>query len=188
VSWDNLQWIFQKHWKCPLWVAWERDHKVFYEIKVHVVSLFLSLVFKTIFGIFLSILLLLKFVNKKCLEAFKSVLKEYSDPMLWIIFLKFKNIFTDLRKTRGDKNIPKTVLKIRINTKETTCMWFRQIPCGLFHKPLKEDIISETWSTGKNLKRDSTQRTKIKQESLIFFNTQKFVHFICWLVLYMLGL
>jgi hypothetical protein len=29
-SWDNPQWIFQKHWKCPLWVAWERDHKVFY--------------------------------------------------------------------------------------------------------------------------------------------------------------
>jgi hypothetical protein len=30
-SWDNPQGIFQKHWKCPYWVASERDHNVFYE-------------------------------------------------------------------------------------------------------------------------------------------------------------
>jgi hypothetical protein len=34
--------------------AGEGDHKVFYEIKVHVVFLVLSLVFKTVFGIYLS--------------------------------------------------------------------------------------------------------------------------------------
>jgi hypothetical protein len=30
-SWDNLQWIFQKHWKCPYWVALKRDHTIFYD-------------------------------------------------------------------------------------------------------------------------------------------------------------
>jgi hypothetical protein len=29
--WKNPQWIFQKHWKCPYWVASERDDKIFYE-------------------------------------------------------------------------------------------------------------------------------------------------------------
>jgi hypothetical protein len=29
--------------------------------------------------------------------------------------------FTDLRQSRGDKNIPKTALKTRLKTKETTC-------------------------------------------------------------------
>jgi hypothetical protein len=33
-------------------VAWERDHKMFYKIQVYVVSLVLSQVFKTVFGIF----------------------------------------------------------------------------------------------------------------------------------------
>jgi hypothetical protein len=54
-------------------VAWERDHKVFYEIKVHVASLILSLVFKTVFGIFLSPLVCIKSV--KCLEA-SNILEE----------------------------------------------------------------------------------------------------------------
>jgi hypothetical protein len=62
-SWDNPQWIFQKHWKCPLWVAWDRDHKVYYEIKEYVVSLVLSLVFKTVFGMFLAHLICLKSVK-----------------------------------------------------------------------------------------------------------------------------
>jgi hypothetical protein len=29
--WDNPQWIFQKHWKSPYWVASKRDHTIFYE-------------------------------------------------------------------------------------------------------------------------------------------------------------
>jgi hypothetical protein len=47
--------------------------KMFMKTKVYVVSLILSLVFKTVFGIFLAPL---------CLETSKCVLKEYSDPML----------------------------------------------------------------------------------------------------------
>jgi hypothetical protein len=50
-------------------VAWERDHKVFYEIKVYVVSLVLSLVFKTVFGIFLAHPVGLKSVKKKMSES-----------------------------------------------------------------------------------------------------------------------
>jgi hypothetical protein len=34
---------------------------------------------------------------------------------------------TDLRQTRDAKNIPKTVLKIRLKTKETTCTTRRSI-------------------------------------------------------------
>jgi hypothetical protein len=41
-------------------LSWERDHKVIYEIKVYVVSLVLSIVFKIVFGMFLSPLVCLK--------------------------------------------------------------------------------------------------------------------------------
>jgi hypothetical protein len=51
---ENPQWIFLKHWKYPNWVALERDHKVFYEFQVYKVFLVLSLVFKTVFGMFLA--------------------------------------------------------------------------------------------------------------------------------------
>jgi hypothetical protein len=44
-------------------VAWQRHHKVFQEIKVHVVSLVLSLVLKTIFGMCLAHLGCLKSVK-----------------------------------------------------------------------------------------------------------------------------
>jgi hypothetical protein len=56
-------------------MAWERDHRVHYEIQVHLVSLVLSLVFETVFGIFLSPLACLISVKKKFLEAPNSVLK-----------------------------------------------------------------------------------------------------------------
>jgi hypothetical protein len=43
--------------------AWEKDHKVFFEIKVHVVSLALSSVFKTVFEMILPHLVRLKSVK-----------------------------------------------------------------------------------------------------------------------------
>jgi hypothetical protein len=64
-------------------VAWERDNKVFYEIKVHVVSLVLSLIFKTVFGMFLAHLVCLKSVKLEMPGSFQSLHKEYSDTMLW---------------------------------------------------------------------------------------------------------
>jgi hypothetical protein len=42
---------------------WERNHKVFSENKVHLVSLVLSLVFKTVYGLFLTHLVDLKTVK-----------------------------------------------------------------------------------------------------------------------------
>jgi hypothetical protein len=56
--------------------------RYFTKIKVYVVYLFMSLVFKTVFEILLAPLVGLKSVKIKCLETFKSVIKEYSDSKL----------------------------------------------------------------------------------------------------------
>jgi hypothetical protein len=64
-------------------VAWERDQRVFYEIEVHVVSLVLTLVSKTVFGMLLAQLSFLDnfsskimFLNSK--KIFQSMGSEYS--------------------------------------------------------------------------------------------------------------
>jgi hypothetical protein len=51
--------------------------------------------------------------------------------------------FTDLRQTKAVKKIPKTVMKTRLKTKESTFIFaFRKIPCGLFPKLLEKGTFS----------------------------------------------
>jgi hypothetical protein len=91
----------------------------------------------------------------------------------WDRTWKFSSIsyFTDLRQTRDDKKIPKTVLKTKLKTKETTyTLIFRKYIVVSFRSHsirafsvLSEDslrIISGIWSAGKNPKTASDSASR----------------------------
>jgi hypothetical protein len=91
-----------------------------------------------------------------------------------------------MRQTRGAKNIPKTVLKSRLKTKEITCTLISKNALWSLSQPTQRGNFQCFWNINfilsqepdvleKIQKQIRTQRTKIKQESLIFFNTPKFV-------------
>jgi hypothetical protein len=68
-------------------------------------------------------------------------------------------------------------------------LWFHKIPCGLFHKPLKEGIFSvsgiliedflrnlKCWEKIKN--RFGLNAPKLSKNRRFFFNTQILVHYL----------
>jgi hypothetical protein len=79
------------HWLCCLCKTYcRRGFLAPVSPCVYVVSLVLSLVFKTNFITFLAPLLwfVSNLENKKCMETSQSVFEEYADPKLWKVFLE----------------------------------------------------------------------------------------------------
>jgi hypothetical protein len=88
-------------------VAWKRDHKVFYETKVYVVSLVLSLVFKIVFGIFLAHLVCLKSVQLKMSGSFQVSSRNTLIPCPEKSFWSLKTTFWKKNCTKNSKTVIK---------------------------------------------------------------------------------
>jgi hypothetical protein len=82
--WDNPQWIFHKHWKCPNWVGSERDSKEF-SANQSICSFFGFE--SSIHNCFWN---LLSFSGLSQISKIRN--KEYSDHKFWKDFLEFKYI------------------------------------------------------------------------------------------------
>jgi hypothetical protein len=87
-------------------VEWfqKRKTRYFSKTKVHVVSLVVHVIFKTIFGVLFAPLVCLKSINQEMFGSFKSVHKEYCDLMLWKDFLGFKNYVLKVKLSNEYKN------------------------------------------------------------------------------------
>jgi hypothetical protein len=84
--------------------------------------------------------------------------------------------FTELRQTRCDKKISKTVLFWKLDSKSKKPRLLRKISCGLFLEPLKETIFSASGIFTEDYVRNLTCWEK--QESLILSTPQKFVYYL----------
>jgi hypothetical protein len=137
-------------------VAWERVHKVFYEIKTR--GFFGS-------GMFLAHLVCFKSVKKEMPGSLQSLLREYSDPMLWKIFLEFKNIILEENLSNKLKNSHENFSAVKVSKVSMTS-------CLDILKPLSSEIYREALY-GRNFLWPFLNLLDNFSSKMVFLNSKK---------------